>query len=300
MDLTPDNIRALRTQVYTNWRQGYGSVETFWQKLAMRVSSSTSQNDYAWMADLPKMREWLGSRTIHNLSTHSYALKNKTFELTLGIKREHIEDDNLGVYASMAEVYGKSVAQHRDELTATLLQTGHAVICFDGQNFFDTDHPVNPFDAAMLTYQNYWSSGKALTQANFLIQRAIMAGYVGETGKPVKARATMLVVPPALEGAAIEIVVNERTANGSSNTTRGMTDYMVIDDLAGEDTTWYLMDLSKPIKPLLMQVRREPTFVTKNRIDDDVVLEDNEVRFYSDDRKNVGVTLPFLAQKMVA
>lgn len=300
MDLTPANIRALRTQLFTNWRQGYGQAEIFWPKVAMRVPSSTSQNDYAWMADLPGMREWLGARTVNNLITHSYTLKNKHYELTLGINKDDIDDDNLGVYSTMAQAYGESVAKHPDTLMTTLFNDGHNILCFDGQNFFDTDHPVNPKDAGAGTYKNYWSSGKALTQDNFLAQRAVMRGYVGESGKNLGVLPSLLVVPPALEGKAIEIVKNERDASGASNTTRGMADYLVINELGGNDTTWFLLDTRRTIKPFIRQVRMAPSFVTKNRIDDDVVLEENQVRFYSDSRENVGVTLPFLATKMVA
>jgi|SRR5690606_22819906 len=300
MDLTPENVRALRTQLFTNWRQGYGQAEIFWPKVAMRVPSSSSQNDYAWMADLPNMREWLGPRTIHNLVTHSYTLKNKHYELTLGVNRDDIEDDNIGVYSVLAQANGEAVAKNPDVLLAQLMKDGESTICFDGQNFFDTDHPVNPKNAAAGTYQNYWASGKTFNQANFLAQRAIMMGYTGETGRNLGARPTLIGIPPALEGMAIEIVKNEKDAAGKDNVTRGMADYLVIPELAGEDTTWYLMDGRKPIKPFIRQVRKEPQFVTKNKIDDDVVLEENQVRFYADSRENVGVTLPFLAQKMVA
>jgi phage major head subunit gpT-like protein len=79
-----------------------------------------------------------------------------------------------------------------------------------------------------------------------------------------------------------------------------MAEILVIEELAGEDTAWYLVDARKRIKPFVFQLRRPVSFVTKNRIDDDVVLEENEFRMYADARYNAGYTLPFLAQKNVA
>lgn len=300
MDLTPANIRALRTTFMKDFRDAYGTTSVFYPQISTTVRSSSAQNDYGWMADLPQVREWLGSRHIKNLITSSYTLKNKLFELTLGVKRDDIEDDNLGVYSEIAAAHGEAFRKHPDVLLTALLQDGESNLCFDGQNFFDTDHPVNPKDSSMSTYANYAASGKALTQDNFLAIRAIMMGYTGETGRPLGIRPNLLVVPPALEGTAISIVKSELVSSGSSNVTRGMADLLVVPELAGEDTTWYLLDVSRRMKPFVFQLRRPVSFVTKNRIDDDVVLEENEVRFYGDARYNAGYSLPFLAYKAVA
>jgi len=39
---------------------------------------------------------------------------------------------------------GYAATIHPDELIYLLLSLGHNELCFDGQNFFDTDHPVYP------------------------------------------------------------------------------------------------------------------------------------------------------------
>jgi phage major head subunit gpT-like protein len=300
MDLTPANLRALRTTFSKDFRDAYGTTEVWYPKLSTTVRSSSTQNDYGWMADLPQVREWLGSRVVNNLITQSYTLKNKTYESTLGVPREAIEDDNLGIYSEVSAAHGEAFRKHPDVLHTVLLKDGESNLCFDGQNYFDTDHPVNGKDASLGTYSNYNASGKALTQDNFLAQRAVMMGYLGEGGRPLGVRPNLLVVPPALEGTAISIVKNEFFTAGISNTTRGMAEILVIEELAGEDTAWYLVDARKRIKPFVFQLRRPVSFVTKNRIDDDVVLEENEFRMYADARYNAGYTLPFLAQKNVA
>ena len=37
---------------------------------------------------------------------------------------------------------GRASAVHPDELVFALLKNAHATLCYDGQNFFDNDHPV--------------------------------------------------------------------------------------------------------------------------------------------------------------
>ena len=38
---------------------------------------------------------------------------------------------------------GRASAVHPDELVFALLKNAHATLCYDGQKFFDNDHPVN-------------------------------------------------------------------------------------------------------------------------------------------------------------
>lgn len=298
--LTPARIDELRTQLFTDFMDAYSATEVWWPQLATRVPSSSKQNDYGWMAKLPKPREWQGSRIVHNIAEHSYELPNRTFELTIGVGREELEDDQI-VSASMAAgAGGESYRKYPDDRIAVeLLQAGHSTLCFDGQNFYDTDHPVNGRDASDGTYSNYAASGMALDQTNFLARRAAMMSRTDEGGRPLGVRPSILQVPPALEGTAKLILEAERTANGSTNITRGMATVMVTEELAGQDTTWYLHDTRRRIKPFVRQVRRPVQMVLKNRVDDDIVLIENEVRFYWDSREAYGFTLPFLSDKNV-
>lgn len=64
---------------------------------------------------------------------------------------------------------------------------------------------------------------------------------------------------------------------------------------AGSGTPWFLMDLSRPLKPLILQIRKEPEFVAMDKPDDENVFMRKEFRYGVDDRKNVGYGLWQLA-----
>ena len=71
------------------------------------------------MAD-PRLRgsyniRWIGDRVVQNLSVHDYAIKNKSFESTVGIPREAIEDDQYGAYAPLMAQLGQDAAGSRGE-----------------------------------------------------------------------------------------------------------------------------------------------------------------------------------------
>lgn len=142
MDINKQNLSALYTAVKTAFRQGQTGYKPFWPQLATMVPSTTSAEDYSWLGQFPKLREWIGDREVKKMENFGYTLKNKKFESTVGIPSDAIEDDQYGVFMPLYEEMGYAAITHPDELLFPLLAAGFTTQCYDGQNFFDTDHPV--------------------------------------------------------------------------------------------------------------------------------------------------------------
>lgn len=121
---------------------GFRDAKPLWDRIATLVPSGTRENHYAWLGQFPQLREWIGDRQIKDMTAHDYRIVNKTYEGTVGVPREDIEDDQFGIYAPLMQEMGFSAARHPDELIFALLAAGFTTLCYDGQNFFDTDHPV--------------------------------------------------------------------------------------------------------------------------------------------------------------
>lgn len=154
MIITAASLNALRTGFSAAFANGLGQHESQQARIATTVPSTTKSNTYGWLGKVPNMREWLGPRVIQNLAEHDYTIKNKPFEMTLGVDRDEIEDDEFGVYNPMFTEMGLSTAAHPDQLVFGALKGGFDAICYDGQNFFDTDHPVLDEDGAETTVSN--------------------------------------------------------------------------------------------------------------------------------------------------
>jgi len=140
MLITSASLAALQQGFNAAFLSGLGSVTPSWGLVAMHVPSSTKTENYGWMKDLPGMREWVGQRVIHNLEATGAQLTNKNYEHTIGVDRNDIDDDSLGIYRPMFSMQGEVVARHPDQLVWSLLPAGFATKGFDGQYFFDTDH----------------------------------------------------------------------------------------------------------------------------------------------------------------
>ncbi|MGZ8915826.1 MAG: Mu-like prophage major head subunit gpT family protein [Methylobacter sp.] len=136
------NIASLFQGFNTSFNKGQQGAPSRYKEVAMVVPSTTSETTYGWLGEFPGLREWLGDRVIKNLESHGYTIKNKLFESSVKVKRTDIEDDQYGIYGPLMEEMGRAAGVHPDELIFALLELGFSTLCYDGQNFFDTDHPV--------------------------------------------------------------------------------------------------------------------------------------------------------------
>ena len=154
MLLNSTALKTLGTAFRANFQDGLGQHQAQWSQIATKVPSTTGGNEYGWLGQFPSMRKWLGDRVVHRAGKHSYAVQNDDYELTVAVKRNDIEDDNIGIYKPMFEEIGRATAAHPDEDVFSLLKAGFSTECYDGQSFFDTDHPVLDADGNPTTVSN--------------------------------------------------------------------------------------------------------------------------------------------------
>ncbi len=155
MQITGSALRALYTGFNTHFQAAFDAAPASFGQVTMVVPSNTKQETYGWMGKSTQFREWVGERVLQNLETHDYSIKNKSFENTIVVSRDDIEDDSLGVYAPLFSQLGMDAKNHPDELVFTLCKNGFTQTCFDGQYFFDTDHPVKDATGAVTSVSNY-------------------------------------------------------------------------------------------------------------------------------------------------
>ena len=147
-------LAALRVGFSKVYDDAFAEVASQRDKVSETIPSTTGENVYGWLGQLPGMREWIGARVVHGLANHDYRIKNKDFELTIAVPRNDIQDDNLDSYGSRFKFMGRSAARHPEELVWNTLKAGFTTACYDGQNFFDTDHPVLDDNGEMTTVAN--------------------------------------------------------------------------------------------------------------------------------------------------
>lgn len=154
MEINRGNLRTIYIGFRTDFQDAFAEVTPSWNKIAMAVPSSTRENQYGWLGKFPRIREWIGDRVINSIALSDYTVKNKDFEGTVALDRNDIADDQLGIYKPIVQEFGRATATHPDELAWGLLARGWDELCFDGQPFFDTDHPVLNEHGREVSYSN--------------------------------------------------------------------------------------------------------------------------------------------------
>ncbi|CAA0111657.1 Uncharacterised protein [BD1-7 clade bacterium] len=214
--LTPALINALQVGFRKEFQNGLGMADPQWQRIATLIPSSGKSTTYGWLGKFPKFREWIGPRVINDMQAHGYSIVNKDWESTIGVDRNDIEDDEVGIYNPLFQEMGMAAAGFADEQVFPLLDAGTTNLCYDGQNYFDTDHPV---------YANADGSGAAVSVSNF-------------------------------------------------------TD--------GAGPAWFLMDVRRPLKPIIFQERKKVKFDRMDKADDEEVFMRKQFRYGADCRANAG------------
>jgi len=158
MIINTSSLGALFTSYSALFKGAFDNAKSFWQQIATLVPSSTESNLYAFLGQFPKLREWIGDRHIKDLASHDYTVVNKDFESTVAVPRNKIEDDTYGVFGPLMSEMGFAAATHPDEIIFSLLSSGASELCYDGQYYFDTDHPIIA-DGAASTASNYDATG---------------------------------------------------------------------------------------------------------------------------------------------
>lgn len=184
MDINAATLRAVFTGLSLAYNQRFDVVNPFYPSIAMKVTSTGAANEYPRLDDIPGWREWIGDRVINQVGGTTFQIANRTFERTIGVLREKIEDDQLGIYSTLAAQIGEDAKSFPDTLVFPLLKTGETSICYDGQYFFDTDHVGFNSAAQAVNYSNYAAGANP---AWYLIDDSkVVKPFIYQERRPIK------------------------------------------------------------------------------------------------------------------
>ncbi|GBR09498.1 Mu-like prophage major head subunit gpT family protein [Gluconobacter frateurii] len=147
-------MRTLDVGVRTQFNQFLQTAPSMFKTISMVIPSTSRANFYPKLDEIPGLREWLGDRVIHSMKTGGFSIENKTFEGTIGIDRDDIDDDQFGIFNIGVQQLGKNAGDFPDLLVFGLLKKGTTTKCWDGQNFFDTDHETSDANGDTISYAN--------------------------------------------------------------------------------------------------------------------------------------------------
>lgn len=143
MQITFPALASINDAVSLAYNTQFWETGTIFDRFSFRSQSEGAAEVYPRMDLLPGVREWVGDRVVHSLSISTFSITNKTWEETIGVRRQDLEDDRFGILQPAAQQLGQNARHLPDLLIAQLMLNGQNAPTYDGQNFFDTAHP-NP------------------------------------------------------------------------------------------------------------------------------------------------------------
>lgn len=288
MLVNQETVSNIFIALKSTFNNAFASAPTTWEKIAMKVASTSGQSDYVWLSKFPRMRQWIGDKQIKNLEAAKYSIVNNDFEATVEVNRNDIADDNLGLYGPQAQMAGESAKQLPDEIIMEVVNNAMVSKCYDGQNFIDASHPVRQEDGNMGAVSNKGTKAlsadsSAAAAASYGAARIVMRKFKDDEGRPLNVTPNVLLVPVALGDIARALMNNERLDDGKPNPYRGTAE-VVEDTRLTSDTAWFLLDTTKPIKPFIYQERQAPVFVQQTDPQSDDVFSRKLFKFGAEAR----------------
>ncbi len=224
MIITGTQLQTLRRTFSAAFNRGLLTAPpATMEQFATPIPMSTQIVELGMIKQIPGLREWIGDRVFHRLAAHGYSMRAITYEDSVSVPREQIQDDNLGLFVSSMEQLAVNAQVHSDQLLSALLRNGAAAtsLAYDGFPFFSTTHPEN-IDGTITNVSNYTS---------------------------------------------------------------------------GAGPAWYLLDASRPLRPLILGNRTSPEFVAMDEPDSDSIFYRNQADYGVCVRKGVQYGLWQLAYR---
>ena len=260
-DTTNHRVATLTNAFYEGYYDAlFGQEQAAVDAIAtdIPITGDTLRNPF--LGDIPGWRDWVDVRAHQAPNTYSYSVTiDHPREVTVEVARTAQSDDQTGQLRGLAANLGRSAIRDRYNALIAALLAGDASLCYDGQFFFDTDHPQATLAGVAETVANYGTTSFSAESVESTV--AAMKLFRSTQGNPLSVQPNLLICGPKLEWRARRVfnstvTVWDTNAGGgtlptaSDNVLQGLMQIIVSPNITGYD--WFLVDTSHMVKPLLL------------------------------------------------
>lgn len=243
-------------------------------QVGMEMPSDQESETYKWLGFTPALREWVGGRQAKGLRENGITITNKKYEATLEFDVDDLRRDKTGQVDVRIGELADRVNEHWEDLLTTLI-TGNG-LCYDGQNFFDTDHlegdsgsQINALTSSHVGNLNVSDTANvtAVEMAKAILGVIqYMYSYKDDRGKPMNrnAKKFLVMVPVEMWAAAIQAISSNllSTGNGAIDNPLKLSSAkleidVVCNPLLSTSTVFYVFRKDGRAKPFILQNEKD-------------------------------------------
>lgn len=298
MLIIPSALDALFVGFQAHYEVGVRSAAPMHGDIADVFSMPVAEFNFPIPEGLPCFKNWPKGqeRTWRSMNAHNTKLITGDRELSVTIPRDAIRFDQYSVFERQFATAGQNSQLAWDDMVFEAILAGESSVCFDGQPFYDTEHPVTPSDALSAVQSNLHST-KPLTEANLDFGVGAFMAWKGPDGRELGIAPNELHVGPANYINALRLTTAAYNAAGATNIHAGTLTVRVI---PGMGLDWTLNSTNKGAKPVALNKAVEASMLTLASPSDSNVINLREYRFAGDLSGAAALTVPALSHKFKA
>ena len=196
--------------------------------LSTLFPSDQKTETYAWLGQVPQMREWIGGRLVKALREYSHQISNVKYEASINVPNDDLRRDKTGILDIRMADLAKRTTAHWYKLISDLIIAGEAGLCYDGLYYFAANHDEG--DSG--TQKNLLTNGEvaalnvttpAAPTANEMADAilgvfAYMLTYKDDQGESMNDDASKFLVmcgTPAIYSAALQAIKKNNLSTGA-------------------------------------------------------------------------------------
>ena len=226
--------RAIIGEFYARLEQDIG--QSWVPSVSMLFDSDQDSETYKWLGQSPAMRQWVGGRNTNGLRENGVVIPNIHYEATMDVLVREARRDKTGQVLLRIRNMAERANAHWASLLSTLIVNGASTACYDGKNFFATDHTegasgtqsnsISVDISALPTGDTTGSHGSttapSVGEMALSIQQGIqqIIGFLDDKGEPMNelAQQFIVMVPSSLLNAANAACAVPFLPQGMNNT----------------------------------------------------------------------------------
>lgn len=267
-------------------------------------TSDQASEQYAWLDQVPALREWVSGRHARGFLENGISIENKHFESTIEIALRDLRRDKTGQIQARINELAERGNTHWASLLSTLIVNGESAVCYDGQYFFDTDHAEGSSGSQSNDITTDISAlpatvhGSATAPSPEEMQQAMLASitqmykFVDDKGEPINETASsfMVLVPVGLSQSALAALSMVRAAAASTFAIDNFNISVALNPrltAAGWTDKFVTVRTDGSIKPFIRQEETAPSLKVKDE-NSEFAFDNDAIQVGIDTWRNVG------------
>jgi phage major head subunit gpT-like protein len=218
-----------------------------------------------WLGASPQMRPWTDEKRAIGLGKYSIDVVVSRYEATVEIDLDALRDGRGNIYEPRIREIAQNGSRLPYNLVSDLIARGKTGTCYDGQNYFDTDHSEGDSGTQSNKLTGSGTSSSQL-EADYYAAKSALMGYKDDKGVPLHPYdfRPLVWIPnnKTLVQGFQKLRGQELTGNGESNVLRNQFD-LVIDPRLTDQDDWAMVRPDTVMKAFL-RVNREPVHYVDN------------------------------------